>query len=360
MIIMTAFLNLAYARYPTEVLPEVFRVNVPVNSMEVARYENFGKRLIEIRNVVSTRPAANPIETLIATDKSDEALRLYSAAQAGVWNEDSPAIYNKTRASSYAYIRQRSIGGAEADITTRYHVVVRNYNMLDLYRWGVKDPEVALNMIESRLDDAAKTRIYDTANLIERALIGSLPVHQDLLNPSVEEQFEEVKEISRQIPGLPANGGSHVLSGAWIRVPPGYVAVILGVGVDATQVRNNLSAGALDPYDACHIFISRDDLTNYVRMDAACMPSGGLGLPDIDMRMYIPACQKFQVEIINSHAVNAIAANLRLRVRYGLRKMTIIDHQKWGIAYATDVEQAAANALIEKHQLNDLIYIGEM
>ena len=90
------------------------------------------------------------------------------------------------------------------------------------------------------------------------------------------------------------------------------------------------------------------------------MPSGGLGLPDIDMRMYIPACQKFQVEIINNHAVNAIAANLRLRVRYGLRKMTIIDHQKWGIAYATDVEQAAANALIEKHQLNDLIYIGEM
>ena len=360
MVIMTAFCNPAYARYPTEILPEVFRANVTINSVEVGRYENFGKRLLEIRNVVSTRPAANPVETLIATDKSDEALRLYSAAQAGVWNDDVAAIANKVRASSYVHIRQRSIGGAEADIISRYHVVIRNYNMLDLYRWGVKDPETALNMIESRLEDSVRTRILGTANLVERALIGNLPVHQDLLNPSVEEQFEEVKEISRQIPILAANGGSHVLSGAWIRVPPGYVAVILGIGVDATQVRNNLSAGALDPYDACHIFISRDDLMNYARMDAAAMPSGALGAPDVDMRMYIPACQKFQVEIINNHAVNAVAANLRLRVRYGLRKMTVIDHQKWGIQYATDVEQAAANALIEKYQLNDQIYIGEM
>ncbi len=357
---MTAFANLAYARYPTEILPEVFRINVPVNSVEVARYENFGKRLIEIRNVVSTRPAANTVETLIATDKSDEALRLYSAAQAGVWNDDTAAICNKTRASSYAYIRQRSIGGVENNIITRYHVVVRNYNMLDLYRWGVKDPQTALNLVESRLDDASRTRIMDTANLIERALIGNLPIHQDLLDPSVEEQFEEVKEIPRQIPGLAPNGGSHVLSGSWIRVPPGYVAVILGVGVDAAQVRSDLGVGGADPYDACNIFISRDDLMNYVRMDAAAMPSGGVGTPDVDMRMYIPVCQKFQVEIINNHAVNAIGGNLRLRVRYGLRKMTIIDHQKWGIPYATDIEQVAANALIEKYQLNDQIYIGEM
>lgn len=357
---MTAFANLAYARYPTEVLPEVFRVNVPTSGMEVAKYTNFGKRLIEIRNVVSTRPATYPVETVVSTDKSDEALKLYSAAQADVWYDDTAAISNKTIASSYANIRQRSIGGNEPNIITRYHVVVRNYNMLDLYRWGIRDPQTALSMVESRLDDASKARILETANLTERALIGNLPIHQDLLNPSVEEQFEEVKEISRQIPGLAAGGGSHVLSGAWTRVPPGYVAVILGIGVDAAQIQDNLDEGGADPFDACYIFVSRDDLMNYVRMDAVAMPSGDTGAPDVDMRMYIPACQKFQVEIINNHATNAVEPNLRMRVRYGLRKMTVVDHQKWGMPYATDVEQAAANALIEKYQLNDLIYIGEM
>jgi len=132
---MTAFANLAYARYPTEVLPEVFRVNVPTSGMEVAKYTNFGKRLVEIRNVVSTRPATYPVETVVSTDKSGEALKLYSAAQADVWYDDTAAISNKTIASSYANIRQRSIGGNEPNIITRYHVVVRNYNMLDLYRW---------------------------------------------------------------------------------------------------------------------------------------------------------------------------------------------------------------------------------
>lgn len=126
------------------------------------------------------------------------------------------------------------------------------------------------------------------------------------------------------------------------------------------KVRNNLSAGALDPYDACHIFISRDDLMNYARMDASCNAFWSSRSTRRRYEDVYPSLPEIQVEIINNHAVNAVAANLRLRVRYGLRKMTVIDHQKWGIQYATDVEQAAANALIEKYQLNDQIYIGEM
>jgi hypothetical protein len=356
---MASYLNLAYARYVPEALPEAFRTNVVAAGNEIGRYENFGKRLVEIRNVVSTRPAAFPVETTISTDMSDEAQKLYSAAQAGILNDDSAANNNKIRSKSYVHIQQRSVGGAEANISTRYHTIVRGYSLLDLYRWGVKNPAEALNMVESRLAEADRTRILDSANIVERAMIGDLPVHQDLLNPSVEEQFEDVKEVGRQIPLLPAGGGTHVLSGNWIRVPPGYVAVILGIGVDSAQVIANLSAGALDPYDACMIFIHRDDMDNYARLDAACMPSGIAGAPDVDMRMFIPAISKFQIQITNNHAVNAVAANLRVRVRYGLRKMTVLDHQKWGIPYSTDIEQSAANALIEKYLINDKIYIGE-
>jgi len=97
-------------------------------------------------------------------------------------------------------------------------------------------------------------------------------------------------------------------------------------------------------------------------MDAAGMPngmSGAAGTNDFEMRCFIPATQKFQLQIVNNHTISPVAANLRVRMRYGLRKMTLVDHEKWGIPYATN-DQAAAVALLEKYKIKDNVYIGEL
>ncbi|HPS55800.1 MAG TPA: hypothetical protein PLP05_09385, partial [Sedimentisphaerales bacterium] len=289
-----------------------------VGGNEIASYSNYGKKLLEIRNFKSTRPAAWPIETTIQTDLTSQAQKLYSAAQSNV-RLDMMDENNKTRAKEYVSIRQRSVGGAEANIVNSWHVVVRNYNLLDLYRWGVK-PDDAILMINPTISDAEKQRILDAANIIERSVVGDLPYHQDLLSPSIEEQFEEVKEISRQIPALAAAGGQHIVSGAWISIPPGYVGVILSIAVDAQQIMLDL-AGGTGPYSCCFLYISRDDLDNYVRLDAAAMPStltGAAGTNDFSMRMYIPVTKKFQVQIVNNHALSPVVAGLRVRIKYGL------------------------------------------
>jgi len=359
-ITLMSFVKPGYAQCPVEILPEVQVDNVTVAGAEIASYSNYGKRLLEIRNLVSSRPAANPIETAIATDINGEAQRLYSAAQTSVRLDYLEGAGNKSMARDYATITQRSIGGNEANIINRWHVVVRNYNLLDLYRWGVK-PENALTMIEPRLTDADRTRILDASNIVERGIVGGLSTHQDLLSPAVEEQFETIKEIDRQIPALPAAGGSHILGGQGISVPPGYVAVVLEFAVDSQQVVLNLAAGA-GPFNCCFLYFSKDDLENYVRMDAAGMPngmSGAAGANDFGIRCYIPATQKFQLQIVNNHTISPVAANLRVRMRYGLRKMTLVDHEKWGIPYATN-DQAAAVALLEKYKIKDNVYIGEL
>ena len=356
---MTFFAKPGYAQYCPEVLPEVSVDQVAVAGAEIARYENYGKRLLEIRNMVSSRPAANPIETSIHTDVGGEAQKLYSAAQSNARWDFGEAFANKTRAREYASIRQRSIGGAEANIINRCHVVVRNYNLLDLYRWGIR-PEDGLTIMDPRLQEADRQRILTTANIVERSVVGDLPTHIDLLSPSIEGQFEDIKEIDRQIPALAAAGGNHVLGGSWVPVPPGYVAVILAIGIDSQQVVLNLAAGA-GPFNCCFLYLSRDDLENYIRMDAAGMPNlmtGAAGTNDFDMRMYIPAIKRFQLQIVNNHAASPMVAGLRIRLRYGLRKMTLTDHEKWGIPYATN-DQAAAIALLDKFGIKDKVYIGE-
>ena len=353
-----SFAKPGFAKYPVEVLPEVQVDNVTTAGAEIARYDNYGKRLIKLRNVVSSRPAANPVETTIHSDIFGVVQRLYSAAQPNVRLESGmPGSMSKCRTSGTINIR--SIGGNEANIISRWHVVGRNYNLLDLYQWGVK-PEEGLSMIEPRLTDADRTRILTAANLQELELVGRLPTHQDLLDPAIESQFPGgIKEIERQIPALAANGGSHVLGGSWIAVPPGMVAVILSVAVDAQQLVLNLAAGT-GPYNCCYIYISRDDVENYVRLDASAMPSlmgGAAGTIDGDVRMFIPAIQRFQVQIVNNHTVSPVAANLRMRIRYGLRKITLVDHEKWGIPMSAS-EQAAAATLMDKYSIQDNVKIG--
>lgn len=354
-----SFVKPGYAQCPVEILPEVQVDQVTTAGAEIASYSNYGKRLLEIRNMVSSRPAANSIETVIATDIRGEAQKLYSAAQISARIDMLEGSGNKAIARDYATIYQRSIGGNEANIINRWHVVVRNYNLLDLFRWGVQ-PDAALTMIEPRLNDADRNRILESANIVERGIIGALPNHMDLLSPSVEEQFEVIKEVDRQIPALPAAGGSHILGGQGITVPQGYVAVILGFAVDAQQIVLDLAAGA-GPYSCCFLYFSKDDLENYVRMDAAGMPNamgGAAGTIDFEMRCFIPATQKFQLQIVNNHAISAVAANLRVRMRYGLRKLTLVDHEKWGIPYPNS-DLAAATALLEKYKIKDNVYIGE-
>ncbi len=352
-----SFAQPGYASYPVEILPEVQVDQVTTAGAEIARYESYGKKLIEIRNVIASRPAANPIETTIHSDISGVVQRLYSAAQPNVRMNFENGSMSKCRAAGSINIR--SIGGNEANIISRWHVVVRNYNLLDLYNWGIK-PEEGLSLIDPRLSDADRTRIITAANLQELDAVGRLPTHADLLDPSIEAQFSGgIKEVERQIPALAANGGAHVLSGAWIQVPPGMVAVILSVAVDSQQIVLNLAAGA-GPYNCCFIYISRDSLTNYVRMDAAAMPNlmgGAAGTIDQEVRMFIPVTQRFQIQIVNNHTVSNVAANLRMRVRYGLRKMTLVDREKWGIAIPVS-EQATASTLMEKYAIQDNVKIG--
>jgi len=354
-----SFVKPGYAQCPVEILPEVQVDQVTVGGAEIASYSNYGKRLLEIRNLVSSRPAANPIETIIHTDIGGEAQKLYSAAQHSVRVDLIEGAGNKVMARDYATIQQKSIGGPEANIINRWHLVVRNYNLLDLFRVGVK-PENALTMIEPRLIDADRTRILEAANILERSITGNLPVHQDLLNPTVEEQFETIKEVDRQIPALAAVTGNHILGGQAISVPTGYIAVVLGFAVDSQQVVLNLAGGA-GPFNCCFMYFSKDDLENYVRMDAAGMPNGmggAAGTNDFDMRCFIPVTKKFQLQIVNNHTISPVAANLRVRMRYGLRKKTLVDHEKWGIPYSTS-EEAAAVALLEKYKIKDAVYIGE-
>ena len=354
-----SFCNPAFARYPSEILPEVQVDNVAVAGAEICNYSNIGKHLLEIRNLVTARPAINPIETTVHSDITGEAQKLYSAAQVDINIPELYGCLNKVRAREYASIRQRSIGGAEANIVNRWNVVCRNYNLLDLYHWGIK-PEDALLLINPLMSPEDQARILALANVEEREMAGELSGHRDLLSPVVwDEIFHgDIKEVEREIPALAAAGGNHILTGAAIPVPPGMVAVILGVAIDSAQVVANLSVGAANPYNACFVFISRDDLTNYVRMDAAGMPSLGVaGQLDEEMPMFIPALKKFQLQIVNNHAVNGVAANLPVRIRYGLRKFTVQDHEKWGIAYPTN-EQAAAAALITKFQIRDKLYAG--
>lgn len=142
-------------------------------------------KLLEIRNLISSRPAANPIETTIHSGYLRRGSALIQCSSAKCPDESENGSMSKCRAAGSINIR--SIGGNEANIISRWHVVVRNYNLLDLYNWGIK-PEEGLSLIDPRLSDADRTRIITAANLQELEAVGRLPTHADPLDPSIEAQ----------------------------------------------------------------------------------------------------------------------------------------------------------------------------
>lgn len=330
---MTSYADPSRARYPPESLPEcTVTASVGTGATNIAKYFNFSPYMVELQRFASE--AGTALETSLSSDGFSRRIRYHNEADADEQILPDP---NKIIAKESLSIEQLTTsGGAEANISSRWNLTVRKPTIIDKIRLGI--------VLSEEEESLAAT--YDLRNQIKAGLI---PRNTDLLSDKVYEFFDEIIEVGERLPTVAA-GATYTIGGEH-KVPLGKVCVLLGVSVNATTI-----AGVVGTNDT-YLAIDRDEMQNYAQLDMSALPSAAAANAPYYMRMFVPAVDKFSVNVVTTTGFTAANA-FRARFIYGIRDMTDLDHLRWNIGWRSTSEATEAAARIESLDLENIAKLG--
>lgn len=328
--------------YPPESFPEAFiEPTVSTNGVKIGEYSKFDPLSLTLQNVV-TSPGTD-IDTIISGDDRGEMLRMHGSGMKDYrLGQEEVHIMTKRNMT----IKQQTMSGAaETNVVTRYNITMRKPSVLSKLRAG--DKQV--------LSDAEKA-ILDSKNLSVRDNAGLLPHYVDLLGSEILNTFKgEDCYLYTEPVSLPIIGaGETILLGSPIEPPQGYVAVLLGVGLDANSIRTTVPGFPLlrDTF----IRINRLDKKQYnlVQLDTAAMLGNVAGTTGEMTRMYIPTTNRIEVTL---YSLTGLPAGFDCKIMYGMRPITTIDKLMWSEFYnapLSDLDNQAISSL----RVNDIVAAG--
>jgi hypothetical protein len=263
-------------------------------------------------------PIAN-MDVTVAADGFGEKMKIRSDVPAAADTLKMRKIFARKNFS----VSNSMTVGAATHAWNRWNVTVRKPDVVTKCRYGV-----SLEQSEEKL--------VDDLNILDALSLGTLPRYGSLLNDDVFKQFDEIIAVDRLLPAIAALGTGIV--GSQINVNPGNVNVLLGVMVDSSI----FAAVFSDSY----MIMQRDDNYNYMKLDCSGMPD------QTYMRCFVPFIDKMQISIYSQ--TGSAAGTVPAGFIYGVRKMNIIDHIKWGLGYKSPIEASEADDIIAKFESSGL------
>ena len=328
--------------YPPESIPEAFVTpTVSTNGISIGEYSKFDPLFLTLQNVV-TSPGTD-IDTIISGDDRGEMLRMHGAGMVDyrIAQEEVHIMAKRN-----LLIKQQTMSGvAETNVVTRYNVTMRRPSVLSRLRAG-----------EKQVLSSDEKSILDSKNLEVRDNAGLLSHYTDLLGEKILDSFKgEDCYLYTEPVSLPIiAAGQTILVGSPIEPPHGYVAVLLGVGVDAASIRTVVPGFPL--LNDTFIRINRLDKKQYnlVQLDTAAMPGTVAGTTWEMTRMYIPTTKKIEVTL---YSLTGIPAGFDCKIMYGMRPITTIDKLMWTEFYKASLSALDTQA-ITSLRVSDIVAAG--
>jgi len=328
--------------YPPESIPEAFITpSVSTNGVSIGEYSKFDPLFLTLQNVISS-PGIN-VDTIISGDDRGEILRMHSTGMKDYRiGEEEVHIITKRNMT----IKQQTMSGAaETNFATRYNITMRKPSVLSRLRAG-----------DRQVLSSEEKSILDSKNLEMRDNAGILPYYTDLLGDRILDSFKvENGYLFTEPVTLPIIGaGQTILVGSPIEPPQGYVAVLLGVSVDATSIRTVFPGYRL--LNDTFIRINRLDKKQYnlVQLDTAALPGMVAGTTWEMTRMYLPTTKKIEVTL---YSITGIPAGFNCKIMYGMRPITTIDKLMWSEFYRAPLTPLDTQA-ITSLRVNDIVAAG--
>lgn len=295
--------------YPPEVFAEAGEIATTLSGAQIADYSNYYDRMVQLVTLGTVPMSPTTGSVRVNTDAGDNKVNSVAEARPYMNNVDELKVTGITSMTLFGYY---PAGGATGDLLYRYGIRVTKPTVFEklLYNIQLTDEEQAL----------------DTKFGISKGIAAGT------LTGKSETQFSKIFEVARNISvtadvDLTVDRVVHPLAG--------QKAVLLGLAIEnygtastmfLSVKRDNEQVMKLDS----HAFV--DDVGGNLAAFSNEM--------NYEMPCYVNALDRLEVYIESSDTV----ADVKVRFRYGLAKLTIIDKIRWNLPL-TDEDNTIASEL---------------
>ena len=309
-------------KYWPETFGESGSVTTSLSGEEIAEYSNYSDYIVQLVNLATTHETAaggTPTSAIrVNTDAGDNMVNSMLSARGHIDNAIQNKVTGKESLSLYGYYP--SGGTAE----------------LMRYRYGLRITKPTV--YEKLLHNISLT---DEEKALDTKFEISKKIDAGILSGQTEQQFTKIHEVAKSIT---AAIGANPSIGSEIHPLAGQKVVLLGI---ATEEHTTAS----------QVFISvTRDREQVMKLDSYGFMSRSVNGAtyneelNYEMPLNVVALDKLKVWIENT---GALIDSFKVRFRYGIAKLTIIEKLRWG-QLLTDDEKAIAVAF----DLEDAMHAG--
>jgi hypothetical protein len=293
------------------VFAEAGEIATTLSGAQIADYSNYYDRIVQLVTLGTVPMAPTTGSVRVNTDAGDNKVDSVAEARPYMNNVDDLKVTGITSMTLFGYYPP---GGATGNLLYRYGVRVTKPTVIEklLYQIQLTDEETALD-----------TKFGISKNIAAGIYGGK-----------TETQFSKIFEVARNVNvaanvDLTVDRAIHPLAGQKV--------VLLGLAIEEYAANPNI------------MFLSvKRDGEQVMKLDAHAFVDvvGGTLAPvflnemNYEMPCYVNALDRLEVFIESSVGVN----NIKVRFRYGLAPLTIIDKIRWGIPL-TDTDNTIAGEL---------------
>jgi len=295
--------------YPPEIFAEAGEIATTLSGAEIADYSNYYDRILQLVSLGTVPMSPTTGSIRVNTDAGDNKIDSVVEARRYMNNSDAVQVTGITSLTLYGYY---PAGGSTGDLLYRYGIRVTKPTVLEklLHQIQLTDEEKALDM---------KFGV-------------SKGIAAGTLSGKIETNFTKIVEVAKNI-DVVANVDKTV--DRVVHPLAGQKAVLLGVSIEnhgtastmfLSVKRDNEQVMKLDS----HAFV--DDVGGSMAAFNNEM--------NYEMPCYVVATDRLEVFIESS----ANVSDVKVRFRYGIAPLTIIDRLRWGLPL-TENDKAVADEL---------------
>ena len=302
-------------KYWPEIFGEAGAVTTSASGEEIGEYSNYGDYIVQLVNLATTHETTTggvPTSAIrVNTDAGDNMINSMLSARGHIDNAIPVKVTGKGSLSIYGYYPS---GGAAELMRYRYGLRITKPTVYEklLYNIDLTDEEKVLD---------------DKFEISKKIAAGTL-------SGQSEHTYTKIYEVAKSIT---ASSGANPTVGQIVHPLAGQKAVLLGISTEehttASEVfisvtRDGEQVMKLDSYG----FKAQSD---YQTNTAADDYQEQL---NYEMPLYVVAMDKLRVWIENS---GSAITSFKVRFRYGIAPLTILERVKWGLPLTDDEKMLA-------------------
>lgn len=283
--------------YPPEVFAEAGEIATTLSGAQIADYSNYYDRIVQLVTLGTMPMTATTGSVRVNTDAGDNKINSVVEARQYMNNVADLKVTGITSMTLFGYY---PAGGSTGSLLYRYGVRVTKPTVFEklLYQIQLTDEETAL---DAKFDISKK-------------------IAAGILTGKTETQFSKIFEVARNV-DVTANVDLTV--DRVIHPLAGQKVVLLGLTIEDYNVAAN----------TMFLSVKRDN-EQVMKLDAHAFvvnAAGSLATNDNEMNYempcYVNALDRLEVFIEST----ATVSDVKVRFRYGLAPLTIIDKIRWNL-----------------------------